>query len=794
MALLNPAQHDAVLHTGGPLLVSAGAGSGKTRVLTHRIAHLISERRVSPFAILAITFTNKAASEMRARVVELVGPVANSMWVRTFHSACARILRVEAERLGYPSGFSIYDQSDSVRLTRYVMADLGLDTRRSTPRSVHGRISAAKNDMVSPEAYAATAAESSRWLADTARVYAEYQRRLLAAGAMDFDDLLAATVRLFREHPDVLASYQDRFQHILVDEYQDTNRAQNEIVLALGARHRNVFVVGDADQSIYRFRGASMRNINDFEDAFEDTAVILLEQNYRSTQTVLDAANAVIACNFSRHPKRLWTEAAAGERIVWYRAWDANDEARWVVGEIGRLAADGHALSDFAVMYRINAQSQAFETALNEADLPYQVIGGTAFYDRREVRDALAYLRAVVNPADEVSLKRVLNVPRRGVGGRSVERLDAWAAAAGLPFSEALRQATEAGVSGAARSGIAKFAALLDEAAGRLDEGPEGVLDFLLTRSGYLEELYEDAEQGEMEAEGRLENLATLLEGASEHSEVGEFLEQTALVSPTDDLDPDESQVVLLTAHAAKGLEFPVVFLTGLEEGMFPREQAFEDSAEMEEERRLAYVGITRAQQRLYLSDAQRRTLWGSSKQAWPSRFLEEVPADLLREVWGRRDRPDRLDPLDRLDSADRPDQFSRSDRLDRPDRFDQFSRSDRPDRFDRRDRLDSADLPDQFSRSDRFDRSGAPSRRESWREAQVDEALRGAAARANPPAGLGSAELPVGADVRHPTWGTGVVVDASGTGEEAEVTVRFPEAGERRLLLAWAPLERVTP
>ena len=740
MVPLNPAQYDAVLHEGGPLLVSAGAGSGKTRVLTHRIAHLISDSGVSPFAILAITFTNKAAEEMRARVAELVGPVAERMWVRTFHSACARILRSEAGHLGYPSGFSIYDQGDSVRLTRYVMADLGLDTRRSTPQAVHGRISAAKGDLLGPESYLDTGMGPDPVRRQTAQVYAEYQRRLRAAGAMDFDDLLTLVVRLFREHPDVLAAYQERFQHVLVDEYQDTNRAQNEIVLMLGARHRNVFVVGDADQSIYRFRGATLRNILDFERAFAETTVILLEQNYRSTQNVLDAANAVIANNADRHPKRLWTETERGDRIVWYRATDENDEARWVTGEIRRLAADGRALSDFAVMYRINAQSRALETALNAEDLPYVVIGGTAFYDRREVRDALAYLRAVVNPADEVSLKRVLNVPRRGIGDRSVERLDAWAAQAGLPFSEVLRRPAEAGVTGGALAGIERFTTLLDEAAGWLDEGPKAVLDFLLTRSGYLEELYEDASEGGMEAEGRLESLAELLALAEEHEHVGEFLEQTALVSPTDDLDPGESQVVLLTAHAAKGLEFPVVFLTGLEEGMFPREQARDDPEEMAEERRLAYVGITRARERLYLSDAERRTMWGSAQFNLKSRFLEEIPADLLVEV------------------------------------------SHRPERISRRERLDRLGVD-----------SGA--RRAAWRESQVDEALRGAtAARATSPAGSGTGELPVGADVRHPAWGVGVVVDASGTGPDAEVTVRFPEAGEKRLLVAWAPLERVAP
>ena len=738
MAPLNPAQYDAVLHEGGPLLVSAGAGSGKTRVLTHRIAHLIADRDVSPFAILAITFTNKAAEEMRSRVVDLVGPVAERMWVRTFHSVCVRMLRRDAKKIGYPTTFSIYDRSDSIRLTRYVMDDLRLDTRRVTPAAVHARVSAAKSDLLSPEVYLESGAGHVQTRARTAQIYTEYEHRLRRAGAMDFDDLLGQTVRLFREHPGVLAEYQDRFQHILIDEYQDTNRAQNELVLMLGAAHRNVFVVGDADQSIYRFRGATMRNILDFEDAFEDTAVVVLEQNYRSTQNVLDAANAVISNNPGRSPKRLWTDTERGEPIVWYRATDDDDEARWVVQEIQRLATDGYALSDIAVMYRINAQSRALETALNAEDLPYVVIGGTAFYDRREVRDAFAYLRAVVNPADEVSLKRVLNVPRRGIGDRSVERLDEWAASAGLPFSEALRRGAEAGVSGSALAGIQKFTTLLDEAAGWLNQGPGPTLDFLLTRSGYLEEIYKDAEQGSVEAEGRRENLAELLGLANEYATVGEFLEQTALVSPTDDLASDASKVVLLTAHAAKGLEFPVVFLTGLEEGTFPPTQALDDPEEMAEERRLAYVGITRARERLYLSDAERRTMWGAAQYNRPSRFLEEIPSEVLQEVSGR------------------PDRISGRDRLDRP-------------------------------------AAAFGTRRTAWREARVDEALRSApAAQAASPAGPGPEELPVGSDVRHPAWGTGVVVDASGSGEDAEVTVRFPEAGEKRLLVAWAPLERL--
>ena len=453
---LNPDQLDAVVHGSGPLLVVAGAGSGKTRVLTHRIGHLIEDEGVSPFRILAITFTNKAADEMRQRVEALVGPVAKKMWVSTFHSACVRILRRDASRLGYPSNFSIYDQADAERLTGYVIRDLGLDPKKFTARGVHATISAAKNDLVRPDEYAAKAGSIfERKIAD---IYQEYQARLEKAGAMDFDDLLTVTVRLFQTCPDVLASYQERFEHILVDEYQDTNRAQNEIVLLLAAGHRNITVVGDSDQSIYRWRGADMRNILEFEQAFPDVTTILLEQNYRSTQTILDAANAVIENNVSRKPKTLWTESGRGNRIVRYHADDEGDEAQWVAHTIADLHDGGdHRWGDVAVFYRTNAQSRVVEEGLMRSGIPYKVVGGTKFYDRREVKDALAYLKAVVNPADEVSVKRVLNVPKRGVGDTTVGRLDVWANAHGVTFMESLRHAEEAGVGTASQRGIRQF-------------------------------------------------------------------------------------------------------------------------------------------------------------------------------------------------------------------------------------------------------------------------------------------------------------------------------------------------
>jgi DNA helicase-2/ATP-dependent DNA helicase PcrA len=731
---LNPAQHDAVTHRGGPLLVVAGAGSGKTRVLTARIAHLIEEDGVSPFEILAITFTNKAAAEMKSRVAKLVGPVAQKMWVSTFHSACVRILRRDADRLGFPSSFTIYDQADAVRLVSYVLRDLNLDSKRFPPRQVHASISAAKNDGLDAAAYAARAQVFfEKRLAD---VFTEYQARLLRAGAMDFDDLLLNTAKLFREHPDVLAHYQRRFRHILVDEYQDTNKVQNELVLALAAEHRNVCVVGDSDQSIYRFRGADIRNILEFEDAFPDTTVILLEQNYRSTQVILDAANAVIANNFGRKPKELWSEKTGGPKITRYHAEDEADEGQWVAHEIARLHDEGEIRwGDVAVFYRTNAQSRVLEEHLMRAGIPYKVIGGTRFYDRREVKDALAYLRAVVNPVDEVNVKRVINVPKRGVGDGSIAKLDVYAQSRGLSFIDALRRHDEAGVTGRAVSGISSFLELLDELEERRADGPGPLLEAILDRTGYVAEL--QAEHS-VEADGRLENLAELIGVAKEFDTVDEFLEQVSLVADTDELDDgdDASSVVLMTLHSAKGLEFPVVFLIGLEDGVFPHLRSIGEPDELEEERRLAYVGITRAQQRLYLTHAWCRTLFGSTQYNPPSRFLDEIPEHLVEVVGeGRR----------------------------------------------RRGRSDGS--------SGWFGSGGSSSSRISQNREHIVE-------RAMTPSGpmLRGADrlgLKVGDDVTHSSWGEGVILDIIGEGDKAEAVVRFPSVGEKRLLLAWAPLSK---
>jgi DNA helicase-2/ATP-dependent DNA helicase PcrA len=1089
---LNPDQLDAVVHTDGPLLVVAGAGSGKTRVLTHRIAHLIGEHGVNPFRILAITFTNKAAEEMRQRVEALVGPVARKMWVSTFHSACVRILRRDASRLGYPSNFSIYDQADAQRLTGYVIRDLGLDPKKFSARAVHAVISAAKNDLVLAPDY--TARASTIFERKIADVYREYQARLERAGAMDFDDLLTVTVRLFQTMPDVLDHYRERFEHILVDEYQDTNKAQNELVLLLAKHHRNVMVVGDADQclptgtlistesgpktidsvrvgdevlgtggrrpvvgtvtavrssrydgpvvtvrvggrmlqgtpghlvparfglepgghhvylmwradrgfrigrcsavrsndrgrpdlgfrvrmnrehgdklwvlrvcdsiaeavywesyyaasyglptagfrdvgreramderwlerlfleldtasgakrlmddellhadiphyvrqngarrqtlnltmysdqrtavgyhrvqwssnrvevverlaaagfavrglgtaragfrfetcrksypaalamakavaakggldlrrraqvgrtifdlvpmshlrrgmhvvvetedgfeevtvsevsvegynglvhdlevtpthmyvaagvlvhnSIYRFRGADMRNILEFEQAFPDVTTILLEQNYRSTQNILDAANAVIEHNASRKPKMLWTDAGRGDRIVRYHADDEGDEGQWVARTIADLHDGGsYRWGDVAVFYRTNAQSRVIEEALMRSGVPYKVVGGTKFYDRREVKDALAYLRAVVNPADEISVKRVVNVPKRGVGDTSVGRLDIWASAQGVTFAEALRHAEEAGVGSVAQRGISSFLALVDGLAPLVPDGPADLLQAALERSGYVEEL--EAEHT-VESAGRLENLGELVGSARDFATVDEFLEQIALVADADEPDPDESKVTLMTLHSAKGLEFPVVFLIGAEEGVFPHMRALTEPDELEEERRLAYVGITRAREKLYVSHAWSRTLFGSTQYNPPSRFLEEIPSELVEHLGDGRRTSGRASY--RSDGGGRREAWT--------------------------------------SWSERVGDGG--------RERIVDAALAAGRRGAAKSTGAEAMGLRIGDDVRHSSFGEGVILLIEGDGDKAEAVVRFRGAGEKRLLLAWSPLQRL--
>ena len=1058
---LNPSQADAVTHGEGPLLIIAGAGSGKTRVLTHRIAHLIQRRGISPFEILAITFTNKAADEMKSRVAALVGPVAQKMWVSTFHAACVRILRREAAALGYPGQFSIYDQSDAVRLVSYVLRDFDIDPKKMPPRSVHAAISAAKNRGQSVENLAEAAQVIiERRIAD---VYREYQARLHASGAMDFDDLLMQTVELFRRRPDILETYQQRFRHVLVDEYQDTNAVQNELITMLAASHRNVCVVGDGDQclpgdttisvgsgstvdirdvaegdlvagtggqadllarpvrrvmpgryagpmvtiraggrelrgtphhllpmrvdvepgcslvylmyradrgyrigidtwaelvdegvdapawvlrtcrsaseadywasyfaaeyglptapfassrgrhgmddvalerlfrsidtvtrakslmddlllhpdfphrfavggsaatmtafagperlggvaqhrvewaadghrhgaahgqyadalalaekvadlgglairhrlqvdqtvydvaplanlrpgmavlvegddgrlsearvesvevthhdeldvfdlevaethtyvaggvlvhnSIYRFRGADLSNILDFETAFPDATVILLEQNYRSTQTILDAANAVIAQNVSRKPKDLWTEQGAGTKIVRFNAEDESDESQWVAHEAARLHDSGdYRWGDIAVFYRTNAMSRVMEDQFMRTGIPYRVIGGTRFYDRREIKDALAYVKAVMNPDDEVSVKRVLNTPKRGVGDSSIGRLDAFARGQGISFTAALHRQTEAGVTGRAVRGIEEFCSLLDALALEVSKGPAPLLEKILEGSGYVAEL--EAERS-IESEGRIENLQELVGVAREFETVEEFLEQVSLVADTDHLDSDDdSAAVLMTLHAAKGLEYPVVFLVGMEEGLFPHMRTIGEPDEIEEERRLAYVGITRARERLYVSCAWSRMLFGSTQYNPPSRFLEEIPAELIEEQGAGRRR--------KRGSYGEGSTWGGGG---------------------------------SWGGSGGQRSGGAGSGPATERRPQDPAPVsRGS--------GADQLGLRTGDGVRHPKFGDGVILDMRGAGDKTEATVRFPDIGaEKVLLLAWAPLEKI--
>jgi DNA helicase-2/ATP-dependent DNA helicase PcrA len=640
---LNPQQRAAVLHQGGPLLIVAGAGSGKTRVLAHRIAWLLAERKVRPGEVLAITFTNKAAGEMRERVAQLVGARARAMWVSTFHSACVRILRAEGKRLGFTSSFSIYDADDSRRLMTTVCRDLDLDPKRYPARSMAAQVSNLKNELID---YEDAKAKATQHLERTvAEAYGLYQDRLRRANALDFDDLIMTTVSLFQLFPDVAEHYRRRFRHVLVDEYQDTNHAQyvlvRELVGPTGGEipPGELCVVGDADQSIYAFRGATIRNILQFEADYPDATVVLLEQNYRSTQTILSAANAVISRNPDRPPKRLWSDAGDGARIVGYVAENEHDEAAWVAGEIDRLSDDESVRAcDVAVFYRTNAQSRVFEDVFIRVGLPYKVVGGVRFYERREVRDALAYLKVLINPVDVVSLRRILNVPKRGIGDRAVAALDSLAERERITFFDALHRAEDApGLVTRSLTAIQGFVGLLDGLIALADgSAPGDVVEAVLDRTGYVEELRASSDPQD---EGRVENLEQLVSVAREFEEtrpdgtLGDFLEQVALVADADqvpDRDGSDGVVTLMTLHTAKGLEFPVVFLTGLEDGVFPHMRSLSDPKELEEERRLAYVGITRAEKRLYLSRTAVRSAWGTPSYNPASRFLDDVPSELV--------------------------------------------------------------------------------------------------------------------------------------------------------------------
>ncbi len=651
---LNEPQREAVLHDEGPLLVLAGAGSGKTRVLTHRIAYAVETDRAAPGEILAITFTNKAAGEMKERVEMLVGRRARAMWVMTFHSACARMLRAEGNRLGYTRGFTIYDEADSLRLVKRCIEELDIDPKRFTPRAIKRQISDAKNSLLDAAGYREHI--SSFFEQTAADVYELYEQRIHSMNAMDFDDLLVRCVDLLRLFPEVAERYRSTFRHVLVDEYQDTNRAQYRWLQLLAEEHRNLCVVGDDDQSIYRFRGADIRNILDFEDDFPDARVIKLEQNYRSTQTILSAANAVVSHNRARKSKVLWTDIGAGDPVRVRELEDEHAEARYVAGEIDRLVESGASRDEIAIFYRTNAQSRVLEDTLVRYGVGYQVIGGTRFYERAEIKDAIAYLTLLVNPSDVVAFERVVNSPRRGIGNTTQARIVSHANTVGEPVWEvALAPEDVPGLGAAAIKAVGRFMSTMERVRERADTASVGdLLDELLNEVGYLEALRAERT---IEAEGRLENLEELVGVAREYDatadepSVEEFLQQIALFSEQDNLRDDEGIITLMTLHNAKGLEFPVVLMIGCEDGVFPHMRAIE-SGDLEEERRLCYVGITRAKRQLYMTHARQRALYGAREWYIPSRFLSEIPDELVdREVqeprsfqptWGDREPPRR--------------------------------------------------------------------------------------------------------------------------------------------------------
>ncbi|MEV3860459.1 DNA helicase PcrA [Streptomyces sp. NPDC050095] len=751
---LNENQRAAVVHGGAPLLIVAGAGSGKTRVLTHRIAYLLAERGVHPGQILAITFTNKAAGEMKERVESLVGPRANAMWVSTFHSACVRILRRESKKLGFTSSFSIYDAADSKRLMALVCRDLDLDPKKFPPKSFSAKISNLKNELIDEEDFAGTAADGFE--KTLAQAYAMYQSRLREANALDFDDLIMTTVNLLRAFPDVAEHYRRRFRHVLVDEYQDTNHAQYALVKELvgptegeGADPAELCVVGDADQSIYAFRGATIRNILQFEEDYKDATTILLEQNYRSTQTILSAANAVIERNESRRPKNLWTNAGAGAQITGYVADTEHDEAQFVAEEIDRLTDAGDAKAgDVAVFYRTNAQSRVFEEIFIRVGLPYKVVGGVRFYERKEVRDVLAYLRVLSNPEDSVPLRRILNVPKRGIGDRAEAMIDALSLREKISFAQALRRVDEAyGMAARSTNAVKRFNTLMEDLRTIVESGagPATVLEAVLERTGYLAELQASTDpQDETRIENLQELAAVALEfeqesGASEEGEGGgtlsDFLERVALVADSDQI-PDEDDgsgvITLMTLHTAKGLEFPVVFLTGMEDGVFPHMRSLGQTKELEEERRLAYVGITRARERLYLTRSTMRSAWGQPSYNPPSRFLEEIPDAHLE--WKRTGGSAPAAPTKGIGGGI------------------------------------AASLSAQSSARSRT--TPAFATRRATEKPVVS--------------------LAVGDRVTHDQFGLGTVVGVSGSGGNAEATIDFGDPKPKRLLLRYAPVEKL--
>ena len=726
---LNDRQCEAVKHTEGPLLITAGAGSGKTKVLTCRIAHLL-ELGVAPYRILAITFTNKAAKEMKERVTNLVGAQADSIWLSTFHSFCAKLLRFEVDGFhGYTRNFTIYDSSDQLVLVKDCLKKLNLDDKQFMPRSVLGTISSAKNVLMDAKAFAAKA--SDFYEQKVADVYALYQEKLRENNAVDFDDLLFLAVRLLQEKEDVREKYQSRFQYILVDEYQDTNHAQYALTKILAARWRNICVVGDADQSIYAWRGADIRNIIDFTRDYPDAASIKLEQNYRSTKTILHAANAVIDNNESRPKKTLWTENPAGNKIIHYQAQTEHDEADYIAGVIyNRHEISHEPYGDMAILFRTNAQSRVLEEKLMRYAIPYTMVGGTKFYDRKEIKDVLAYLRLLYNPEDSLSLTRIINVPKRNIGATTMEHVAAYAEEQGISLFEALSSTDEIPVTKRARTSLENFAAMIFDLLNDI-EGKDvlSLIETVIKQTGYGDMLDKEAEH-DPQGESRKENVGEFLSVAKDYMDsnpdgnLQDFLENVALVSDVDDFESSDSKVTLMTLHAAKGLEFPVVFLTGLDEGLFPHSRTLLDPAQVEEERRLAYVGITRAERQLYVTNAITRTMYGRISAYMPSRFLAEIPPQLMEDYHRKSVMPQ-----------------SRTTAVPGKQRVSILTKPV------------ASSLPKKHAVTDTFAK---------------------------------------GDKVRHKIWGIGTVLDVIGEGTNMQMKIQFPTKGVRQVVVKYAPLEKV--
>ena len=735
---MNPRQKEAVLHTEGPLLLMAGAGSGKTRVLTHRIAYLIEEKEVNPWNILAITFTNKAAKEMKERVNAILEYGGEDVWVSTFHSMCVRILRRDVDFIGYNRNFTIIDSSEQLSLMKRILKELNIDPKKYDPRSILGTISQAKNNLQNPQEFAKL--QGSYYEEIAAKCYVAYQKELQYNQCMDFDDLIMNTIRLFEEHPDSLTYYQNKFHYIHVDEYQDTNHAQYTLVNLLAQRFQNLCVVGDADQSIYGWRGADMQNILDFEKDYPNATVILLEQNYRSTKTILSAANQVIENNSNRKPKNLWTENREGNKITYYRADNERDETRFIVDRMQeQIRENQRNYGDFAILYRTNAQSRVMEETLLKANIPYKMVGGHKFYDRKEIKDILAYLNVIANPQDSISFERIVNSPKRGIGPGSIEKLRSFATIHQWPLLEAAQNVDLTNIGGKAGQQLAVFGDMINDVTQMVPYLTVTELTKeVLERSGYLEDL---KIQNTLESQARIENLEEFLTVTQEFDKQFEkqneenadapeekltvFLNDLALVSDIDNLEEENTQVTLMTLHAAKGLEFPVVFLIGLEEGVFPLSRALMEESELEEERRLAYVGITRAEEALYLTNAFSRTLYGRTQYNRPSRFVEEIDQELL-EVQGMRPTPKQTSPF--------------------------TSRTAKP----------AYKQPVTTVVSSKTATGGESN---SWK---------------------------AGAKVNHKKWGIGTVVRVNGTAKDLELDVAFPSQGVKRLLAAFAPIEKV--